>query len=210
MFILAVRFADYVKAQTDAAPRLTDPLVEPTLHRFYDVIDEMQNNRKTEFERRCRFPAMLLYDDSITAYDAMEALTLCRTIDIRRGQQGRFARSTLIDSDGHQWQLNGATIVQDVNPLLRWVLFARTVRAAPIITSGPHAADVENIRHEVLRLLTKPHSLTTVVHAFCDVFGPAQTRSIRPEIEKASSPSDIINILLSVPSPERMARLEQV
>ena len=171
--------------------------------------DEMSTNPNTKFEQLCRFPAMLLYDDSITAYDNMEGLTLCRTIDIRRGEQGRFARSTLVDSDGHQWQLQGATIVQDFHPLLRWLLFTRTVRAAPIVISGPHAVDMEKVRSDVLRLLAKPHSLTTVVQSYCDVFGPTQTHVIRPEIENASSPSDLIKILLSVPSPERLARSEQ-
>lgn len=163
----------------------------------------MANTTKSEFEQRCRFPAVVIYDDAITAYETVDNFVHCGTADIRAGQRGRFARSRVLDSDGNLWHLDGATVAHGVGPFWGWRLFHRSVRASPTVVSGPEPADLEAIKRDLVRLLPIRDGFGIVVHSFCATIRRGEARRLIPRIESAATASDIISILLGADFPER-------
>lgn len=163
----------------------------------------MASTTKSEFEQRCRFPAVVIYDDAVTAYETFDNFVRCGTADIRAGQRGRFARSRLLDSDGNLWHLDGATVAHGVGPFWGWRLFSRSIRASPTVVSGPEPTDIESIRRELARLLPIRDSLGVVVHSFCTTISRGEAHRLMPRIEGAATASDIISILLGADFPER-------
>ena len=163
----------------------------------------MASTNKSDFEQRCRFPAVVIYDDAVTAYETVDNFVRCRTIDIRAGQRGRFARSRLLDFYGQLWHLDGATVAHGLGLFWGWRLFSRSVRAGPTIISGPEPADLDIIRRELVRLLPIRDSLGIVVHSFCTTIRRGDARRLIPQIESATTAGDIIGALLGADFPER-------
>ena len=163
----------------------------------------MATSTKSEFEQRCQFPAVVIYDDAVTAYETLDNFVRCRTADIHAGQRGRFARSRVLDSNGSLWHLDGATVAHGDGPFWGWRLFSRSVRASPTVLSGPERADLETITRDLVRLLSIPDGLGVVVHSFCTTISRGEASRLIPHIEGATTSVDIISALLGADFPER-------
>ncbi len=157
----------------------------------------------SQSEQQWRFPAVVIYEDAVTAYEILDSFTLCRTVDIRAGQRGRFARSRLLDCEGSLWRLDGATVAHGVGAFGGWRLFSRSIRARPTVIRGPERADIDVVRRDLVRLLPMRNSLAIVVRGFCTEIRRGAARRLIPAIETAASAADIISILLAADFPER-------
>lgn len=51
-------------------------------------------------EHDMKFPVVVLYPNDMTVYETVDGLTVCRSSDLSAGEQGRFARATIVDSNG--------------------------------------------------------------------------------------------------------------
>ena len=165
----------------------------------------MANPTKPELELQCRFPALVIYDDELTAYETLDYFVLCRTLDIRAGQRGRFARSRLLDYDGLLWHLDGATVAHGVGLFGGWRLLSRHVRARPTVVVGPQPADLDSVKQDLVRLLTKRDSLGIVVRSFCATIRKGEARRLIPLVESAATATEIIDTLIGANFPERQS-----
>lgn len=162
------------------------------------------------FKQDCIFPVVILYDDGdVAAEETPHGLTICRKTDLKAGQSGRFARSTIIDSNGLAWRMDGAEKLHGVGPLWGYNLFLnQTVRVRPTILGEPKPATLQFIKSELGKRLNKPDALTITLKIGCATIDREAARALIPQLEQATSPSQIINILLTVDFPERQ-RWEQ-
>lgn len=159
---------------------------------------------QSNFEHQCNFPAVIIYDDELSLYEGSYAYITCRMTDIRAGERGRFARSSLIDSNGKMWRIQGATVLHGVGRFWGWSLFFnRTVKVSPIIMEGPFPADLELVRREVLSRLTHRDAFSIELHRFVTYVGRAAARRLVPAVERATSVPEIISVLLTADFPER-------
>jgi hypothetical protein len=164
----------------------------------------MPGNQESDFESRCPFPAILLYENELAVYENSYAFVTCGMADVRAGERGRFASATLIDSTGQLWHLRGAKVLHGVGPLWGWNLFLnRSVCVRPIITGGPHTTDLEFLRREVVLRLSRRDAFSLEFHRFVTTIGRSASRRLLPAIERATSTTEIISILLSADFPER-------
>ena len=163
----------------------------------------MASTTQPELEERWRFPAVVIYDDAVTAYETSDNFVLCRTMDIRAGQRGRFARSRLVDSTGRLWHLDGAKVANGVGPLWGWRLFSRCVRASPVVVRGPEPADLGSIRQDLIRLVRFRASFVVVVRSFCATMSGREVSRLIPRLESAATVSDLVFVLLGGDFPER-------
>jgi hypothetical protein len=169
-----------------------------------------QSDNGRDFESQCPFPAAVLYEDEVNVYDAAEHYVVCRLVDIRAGQRGRFARSQLIDANGNCWQVDGARVVCGVGPFWGWnLLLSRTVRIRPNLIAGPTPVSIEALRGEVLKRLSRRDSLTITLRSFCTTIAAAATRRLTSRIQGATSAQDLIAILLSADFPERKETMSE-
>jgi hypothetical protein len=164
----------------------------------------MTSTQDSDFESRCPFPALLLYEDGMAVYESSYAFVTCGMADIRAGERGRFASSTLVDSTAQLWHLRGAEVLHGIGPCWGWNLFFnRTVRVRPTITDGPHSSDLEFLRREVVSRLSRRDAFSLEFHRFVTTVSRAASRRLLPAIQSATSTPEIISILLSADFPER-------
>ena len=157
------------------------------------------------FEKDCKFPVVILYDDGdVAADETSHGLTICRKTDLKAGQSGRFARSTIIDSNSFAWRMDGAEKLNGVGPFWGYNLFLnQTVRVRPKILGEPKAATLQFIKSEIGKRLQKPDALTITLKIGCATIDREVARALLPQVEQASSASHIINALLAADFPER-------
>jgi hypothetical protein len=158
-----------------------------------------------DFDSRCRFPAIALYQEhDLSVFEALDGLVVCRKIDLKAGQRGRFGRATIVDSESMAWEMDGATKLHGVGPFWGYNIFlSQTIRVRPNITVSPKPAQIEEIKSEVAKCLRRKDAVTLVLKDYCATIGRAEAHRTVPLIEAASSIPEIIAKLLAMDFRER-------
>lgn len=151
-----------------------------------------------------RFPAVVIYDDALTAYELGDDLMVCRTTDLKAGNAGKYAPSTIVDSDGIAWQVTGADKLRAVGPFMGFNLFFNpSLRVRLKFASAPSPANLEWLKAEVVKRLKKKDAFGVVLKIGATTIDSEPAQAIIPQVEQASSASQLISVLLAADFPER-------
>ncbi|MBM3845441.1 MAG: hypothetical protein FJ405_04025 [Verrucomicrobia bacterium] len=156
-----------------------------------------------------RFPAVVVYDDGLTAYELGDDLMVCRKTDLNAGSAGKYAPSTIVDSDGVAWRVTGAEKLRAVGPFMGFNLFFNpSMRVRLKFEAAPSAANLDWLKGEVVKRLKKKDAFGVVLKIGATTIDSDPANALIPKVEQATSPSQIINVLLTADFPERQ-RWEQ-
>jgi hypothetical protein len=157
-----------------------------------------------DFDQRSKFPALVLYKGGdLTVYESAEGLLICRTVDIKAGQHGRFSRATIVDLTGTAWEMDGAIKVKRLGGFWRHVLPGQLIRVQPTFVSPPKIMQMEDVKQRTTFGLRKRDGVTLCLRNFCTNIEHAEALRMIPSVESASSVSDIIYSLLGMDYPEK-------
>jgi hypothetical protein len=168
-------------------------------------------NSELEFNQGCRFPAIVLYEDGdLAVYEAQEGLTICSRTDLKAGQRGRFARATIVDSDGTAWEMDGATKLHSVGPFWGFNIFLnQSIRVLPTISAKPKPTDLDVLKSEIVKRVRNRGCVTLKLKCFCTIIEPDEARRTATAIQTACSIPEIIGKLLAMDFPEKK-RLQSI
>lgn len=157
------------------------------------------------FEQLCRFPVVALYyDGGMTVWETFDCMTICAKSDLKAGPRGRYARATILDSEGMAWEMDGARKLHGVGPLWGYnIFFNQTIRVQPTIVGEPKQAEINTAKREVIKRLRKTDDVTLHLAKFCTTMEYNVAQRTVALIEAASSVREIITKLLAMDLPER-------
>ena len=162
------------------------------------------------FDEHSRFPVAILYDDGDMSIDeTSHALTVCRSVDLKAGANGRFAASTIVDSAGFAWRMNGVEEVVPPN-LFRKIgySFGQPIRVRPKIVGDPELVDLAWFKKAVIDCLKKPNAVTITLKIVggvqgCTTLEKKASLGCIPHVQLATSVADVITTVLATDFPER-------
>ncbi|MBU4461446.1 MAG: hypothetical protein KJ579_12840 [Verrucomicrobia bacterium] len=159
----------------------------------------------SDFNQHCRFPSVVLYrDGDMSIFDEMDALVICRGIDLKAGQRGRFARASIVDSNAMVWEVDGATKLHGVGSFWGYNLcLSQTIRVQPNVCAPPKLADLDIVKGEVVKRLGREQAVITLdLNRVCATIEHDEALRALPLIEAAASVPEIISELLAMNFPE--------
>lgn len=151
-----------------------------------------------------RFPAVVIYDDAVTAYELPDDLMVCRKTDIKAGSAGKYAPSTIVDSNGIAWRVTGAEKLRSVGPFMGFNLFFNpSMRVRLKFDGEPKSANLEWLKDEVEKRLRQKDAFGVVLKIGATTIDSEAALALIPQVEQAGSARQVINALLAADFPER-------
>jgi hypothetical protein len=153
---------------------------------------------KYQFSARCKFPIIAVYIDDIIVFETFDSLTICAKSDLNAGERGPYGKSTILDSTGLLWQMNGAKKIGGHGPM--WGLnlfFNQTIRIEPIIVAEPSIVSVEIYREKIVEHVDRRGFITVHRASGCSILENKAAKKILWKIAEAGKIEEVFEILFS-------------